>query len=201
MKSLGNTIKSLFIVSLFYFGLIQYADCNTDVGKENIGGFMESSEFWEIINKANQAANDAFDRPQSLRVLLNELEPSDIQGFCETYKFKFNEAYTWPLWGAAYVINGGCSDDCFDYFRDWLISEGKEIFENALMNPESLAELPIIEEAELEEFRYVADEVYEEKTGQDMNPRSIPHPTDPAGREWDEDEVYNLFPQLTEKYQ
>jgi len=35
-----------------------------------------------------------------------------------------NKAYTWDLWGAAYLINGGCSDDGFEYFRRWLVSRG-----------------------------------------------------------------------------
>jgi hypothetical protein len=38
------------------------------------------------------------------------------------------ESYTNPLWAAAYVINGGCSDDGFDYFRGWLIAQGREVF-------------------------------------------------------------------------
>jgi hypothetical protein len=29
-------------------------------------------------------------------------------------------------WGAAYLANGGCSDDGFDYFRGWLIGQGRK---------------------------------------------------------------------------
>ena len=37
-----------------------------------------------------------------------------------------------PLWDAAYLINGGCSDDGFDYFRGWLVDQGRETFERCL---------------------------------------------------------------------
>lgn len=39
------------------------------------------------------------------------------------------DSYRNPLWAAAYVINGGCSDDGFDYFRGWLIVQGHEVYE------------------------------------------------------------------------
>jgi Protein of unknown function (DUF4240) len=44
-------------------------------------------------------------------------------------------------------MNGSASDDGFDYFRGWLISQGRKIFEAALENPDSLADV-IDEEAE-----------------------------------------------------
>ncbi|WP_342210876.1 LysR family transcriptional regulator [Streptomyces sp. DH-12] len=49
-----------------------------------------------------------------------------------------------PLWAAAYVINGGCSDDGFDYFRGWLIAQGREVFERAVARPGALADLPVL---------------------------------------------------------
>jgi hypothetical protein len=45
------------------------------------------------------------------------------------------------LWGAAYLINGGCSDDGFDYFRRWLILQGHKVFQAAIANPDSLADV------------------------------------------------------------
>jgi len=51
------------------------------------------------------------------------------------------------LWGAAYLINGGCSDDGFDYFRGWLIAQGREVFERTVADPDALAELPVVQGA------------------------------------------------------
>jgi hypothetical protein len=129
-----------------------------------------------------------------------------------------NRAYDWNLWGAAYLIEGGCSDDGFEYFRRWLISMGREVYEAALRDPESLADVagqPGIEfddlGTEFEEFGYVAYEVYEEKTGRelvdDIQPLSSPGPSarsrEPAGYGWDfddEDEVRRRFPKLMAKF-
>lgn len=49
------------------------------------------------------------------------------------------ESYRWELWGAAYLINGGCSDDGFDYFRGWLLGQGRATWQAALADPDSLA--------------------------------------------------------------
>ena len=52
------------------------------------------------------------------------------------------ESYRRDLWGAAYLINGGCSDDGFDYFRGWLLGQGQAIWQAALADPDSLADHP-----------------------------------------------------------
>ena len=69
------------------------------------------------------------------------------------------ESYHYNLWDAAHLIVQGCSDDWFEYFRAWLISMGREVYEQALQNPDSLAEpsrRPDIESVFFEEMLYVA---------------------------------------------
>lgn len=161
---------------------------------------MDNAAFWGIIGGAKEASSNSYERPDALRAALEKLSPAEVQGFQEAYIARVYHAYTWPLWGAAYVMNGGCSDDGFDYFRDWLISEGQSVYEAALENPESLAELEGPDEFELEEFRYVADEVYEAKTGRAMEPNYPEFPGEPSGDAWDEDTVDKLYPKLAEKY-
>ena len=41
----------------------------------------------------------------------------------------------------AFIVNGGASDDGFDYFRGWLIAQGREVFEGTLAKPDSLADV------------------------------------------------------------
>jgi hypothetical protein len=161
---------------------------------------MDKTVFWEIIEDAKSASSSSHQRPDTLRAALDKLSPDEIKGFQETYIAQVYDAYAWPLWGAAYVMNGGCSDDCFDYFRDWLISEGRAVYEAAVENPESLASLEGTDEFELEEFRYVADDVYKVKTGREMQPNYPEYPGDPSGDAWDEDTVDKLFPKLAAKY-
>lgn len=53
------------------------------------------------------------------------------------------DARSWKLWSAAYIMNGGCSEDGFLYFRLWLLAQGRRVYSNALVNPESLASAPL----------------------------------------------------------
>lgn len=57
------------------------------------------------------------------------------------------DSYRTSLWAAAYVINGGCSDDGFDYFRGWLILQGRKVFEQVVADPDALADLGVIRSA------------------------------------------------------
>jgi hypothetical protein len=43
------------------------------------------------------------------------------------------------------VIEDGCSEDCFRDFRSYLISLGREAYEAALRDPDSLA--PVVQES------------------------------------------------------
>ena len=160
-----------------------------------------SYSFWEIVGKAKEKAGDDLDsRPDALKSVLMELTPDEICRFDLDYRKKLIEAYRWDLWGAAYLINGGCSDDGFDYFRDFLISEGEKIYEAALENPESLAELDDIQDADLESYRYAIDDAYEELTGKEMPFAELAYPSDPEGDDWEEEDLEKMFPKLAAKY-
>lgn len=50
------------------------------------------------------------------------------------------EAFSYRLWGAAWVIGSGCSDDGFWDFRCWLVAQGEQVYRDALHHPDSLAE-------------------------------------------------------------
>jgi len=64
----------------------------------------------------------------SLKEILLTLNAYEIEGFNNRFIALLDTSYNWNLWGAAYVINGGCSEDCFIYFRYYLIAHGKEKF-------------------------------------------------------------------------
>jgi hypothetical protein len=159
---------------------------------------MDENEFWRIIGIARRADED---RVNVLAAGLAKRSASEIQAFQQHYDRCIVRAYTWELWGAAYVMNGGCSDDGFRYFRDWLISEGREVFERALANPESLADLPHQEDCSLEDYGYVALEAFESAGGNDELDRDMStEGADPTGEEWTEEDLPTRFPRLTAKY-
>ena len=162
---------------------------------------MDDQEFWALVEAARVASNDNVDdRPGALEQLLMRRQPDEVQDFQDFYDEMLRRAHRWDLWGAAYLMNGGCSDDGFRYFRDWLISEGHQVFEAALANPDSLADLPRLDGFVLEDFGYVASDVYQQITGNDLEPALFDDSVDPEGEQWNEDELPSMFPRLAEKY-
>ncbi|HHQ6600568.1 TPA: DUF4240 domain-containing protein [Serratia fonticola] len=77
---------------------------------------------------------------QALDSALRQLSPEELIAFKKRFTELHNQAYRWDLWAAAYIMGGGCSDDGFMDFRDWLISRGQSVYEAALINPDTLAE-------------------------------------------------------------
>ena len=101
---------------------------------------MDNGSFWKLIDTSRQAAEgDPEQQLKELESLLDELSVDELVDFQAIFVSYFRASYTWPLWGAAYVIGGGCSDDGFDYFRGWLISRGEKVFSAALADPDTLA--------------------------------------------------------------
>jgi hypothetical protein len=162
---------------------------------------MDEKQFWAIIHSAKVAAGRDVDlRPGALVPLLSSLDLPDIQSFQRRYDDLTLRANQWNLWGAAYLMNGGCSDDGFRYFRDWLISEGRERFESALSNPDSLAEVDRREYFDLESFAYVALKVFAAKGGGELERDFSGELAMPSGKQWSEPELPSLFPRLAAKY-
>ncbi|MGW3441448.1 DUF4240 domain-containing protein [Streptomyces bacillaris] len=113
---------------------------------------MDINEWWGLVERAREAAGDrADDRdapddplPDALTEVLAALEPARIVDFAVTAYGVTASAYLWPLWNAAYLIEGGCGDDGFMDFRDGLVLLGREVFTRAVADPDSLAELPVV---------------------------------------------------------
>ena len=70
---------------------------------------------------------------------LAELSTAEILAYQHLHHQLMAESYHWDLWGAAYLLNFGSSDDGFDYFRGWLLTQGRAIWEAALQDPDGLA--------------------------------------------------------------
>ena len=162
---------------------------------------LDTTTFWRLIDAARKRAGaDTYARADRLAELLQNLPASELRQFQRCYDEQLRRASTWGLRGAASVINGGCTEEGFRYFRDWLISEGLLTFERALSAPDSMADLPRIREAELELFGYIAPALYEEKTEavlrRDGSAESMP----PRGASWAKADLPRLLPRLCAKY-
>jgi Protein of unknown function (DUF4240) len=160
---------------------------------------MTRDEFWRIIDQCR--VEDQDESIEALTEHLSKLKPDAISAFDRHLDELMDQSYTWELWGAAYLINGGCSDDGFDYFRGWLILQGKTVYDNALKRPDSLADLDHMEDVECEEIAYIASRVYESVTGKDLVRSRTSRPE--LGDGWDfddEDEMRSRYPHLFAAY-
>ncbi len=158
------------------------------------GKAMSDERFWSIIDSTVPFADDSDRQLESLRLRLEALPVEDVAAFQAQFDRKKADAYSWDLWGAAFIIHGGASDDGFDYFRCWLISRGRTFYEAALAKPDSLASLiPVGTEGplEFENLAYVGFEIWRHRTG--LGPKDFPKgtvtPDTPSGIPFEEDEA------------
>lgn len=160
--------------------------------------------FWSIIERTRGPGGQDAQAERLLRILW-EFPPAEVRTFAKEYQENSQRAYDWDLWAAAYLINGGCSDDCFAYFRDWLIGQGEVTFEGALRNPETLVAVlerggitPFVGETEFEDLGYIAPIVYEKKTGifLDIFEFELDWKDEPSGRPFDEGALEERLPKL-----
>lgn len=158
---------------------------------------MTRDEFWKLI-ESTKDAEDVFEQVEEIQSVLESKSPEEILSFEEHLSAIMADSYRNELWGAAYLINGGCSDDGFDYFRGWLILQGQNVFETAVKKGDSLADLDQLEdEVECEDILYVANSAYESVTGEEIPAVSIE--LNELGDDWDFDddaEMKSRYPKL-----
>lgn len=100
---------------------------------------IDEAGFWASIDLARSACEG--DWSCFRRALEASLGPRDTD-FRAWFRAHYSLADRRGLHFAFYVIQGGCSDDCFDYAIPWLIAQGRAVYAAALRDPDSLAALP-----------------------------------------------------------
>lgn len=160
---------------------------------------MDLDQFWQIV--------DAADTPEALHTALAALDEPDLIAFEWHHEAATSRAYHWDLWGAAYVMAGGCGDDSFDYFRAYLISRGRAVYEAALADADSLAAVDDFdsEGEEWEDWMSPAAYAVEKRTGVwefagPPDPTRSPGAGEIGGEAWEEDDLAARLPRLAERY-
>jgi hypothetical protein len=165
----------------------------------------DEMQFWRLIEETRSAAgNDTGRQSGLLKDRLTELSPQAIIEFARIRHRLDERAYTWSLWGAAYVIEDGCSDDCFRDFRSYVISLGRGPYENALRDPDSLAS--VAENAEVGDWENadnVAPDAYSSVTGNDFPLDDSDLSGRPRGAPFNENDAAGLarrYPRLAARF-
>ncbi|MFG2473403.1 DUF4240 domain-containing protein [Streptomyces fagopyri] len=170
---------------------------------------MDETEFWELVDTTREAVEgDPEDHADLLVERLVQRDPDVVLDFARHFEARYNRAYRWDVWGAAWVLLDGASDDAFDFFRCWLIAQGREVFEGAMHDPDALAELLDDFDEDLdgdgEELGYAADEAYEQLTGVVAPDLGIPPAaSEPEGTPLDfenEGVLAERYPRLWERF-
>jgi hypothetical protein len=167
---------------------------------------MDEAQFWQIIEEAHAAASgDCEEQAEILQAKLETLPVEEIIAFDGWMDTLRSRAYGYDVWGAAYLLQGGCSDDGFEYFRGWLIAQGRQVYDNTLADPDSLADVLTDEqweEGDLEcwDIIVAAYGAYAAVTGSAEMPDSNLSPEPPRedkGAPWkDSSDLYERYPRI-----
>jgi hypothetical protein len=169
---------------------------------------MDETEFWEIVDRTRNAADgDPAEHADLLIENLAQLDPDAVVDFARHFETRFTRAFRWDLWAAAEIMLGGADDESFDYFRCWLIAQGRHVFEGALHSPDDMVDLvpdfdPEVD-GDAEDVGYAADEAYEQLTGVRLPDLGLPAGEEPEGEPLDLDDEAALaarFPRLWARF-
>ena len=160
---------------------------------------MDKTRFWQLI-EATYNDDEGFHN-DNLKAKLIELGTEQVVAFGEIYDGYLAPTYRWDLWAVAYIINGGCSDDCFEDFRSMLIRRGREFYTAMMADPEAAAlRFNFRNEDFYQMFSYCIPEAYEELTKTEMPDSKVEFHSEPTGYDWREEELPKLYPRLSEKF-
>ncbi len=172
---------------------------------------MRTDDFWAVIARATA------DRPASPAEVakraaadLATRDPEEIVAWGRHLDKVMVASGTEDLWAAAYLINGGCSDEGFDGFRGWLIAHGRDAVAQSVKAPDSLADMPAVRAAadngaafEAGEVLTIAADAYAQATGEEMPSGERPVTRPDAADLWDfdnEEEMQRRLPRLSELF-
>jgi hypothetical protein len=134
------------------------------LGDSNEEEPLTETEFWAVIDAFDWAQDAEEDILKPAQDHLATLSAEKIKQFQDILAYKL-----WQLDGQAFAAtlmeqDGHLSVDDFLYVRCAVVADGKETFENVLQHPEKM---PI--EYTFEGLLYLAENAYEQKTGEEMD--------------------------------
>ncbi len=114
-------------------------DSSNSLPTGKTASMLDTDLFWQIIENSLHDADTLEQQECNLINELSFLTAEDIIGFRLRTEFLMYQSYNSDLWCAATIMNDGSSDGGFHNFRYWLISQGKQIFTDAMLDSDNLA--------------------------------------------------------------
>ena len=162
---------------------------------------MDEDGFWEIVQRAHDLSGGDMDQKcDALRQLIPALSKDEALAFAQHFDAMMDKAYNWPLWGAAYVINGGCGDDTLLRLSRRVDFPGTpglraRACRSGFAGGRGLRR---IRRGRRRQINMPSPMAVEAVAG--SSPPRVCAPAQPSGTEWQEDRVYDLFPKLAAKF-
>jgi len=162
---------------------------------------VDEAVFWCLIEESRQRAESTLEVVSLLRENLEAMGVSEIKKFQKHLYQMLADAAHWDLWALAYIALGGCGDDGFEYFRAWLVMQGKDAYELALKDVVAFAkQTEWGEDPQCEEALYVAQEAFENKRLEPMPNVALPKEK-LKGNKWDESDLHKRYTIIVELFE
>ncbi|GAB3591402.1 DUF4240 domain-containing protein [Angustibacter peucedani] len=165
---------------------------------------MDADQFWAVVDQTRGDDGDVEAHADRLLARLQRLPLDEVADFVRLYQQHAQSLFTWDLWGAGYVVEGGLSDDGFTDFRAWVVSQGRAAYDAVRADPEALVDLvPDDGVGDPEAFGYVGAAALEALGGSMSRVTGLqPLPSEPAGEPFAEDAEWlaTRYPRLTERF-
>ena len=177
---------------------------SSTIPTERISKMLEEDLFWQIIDNSLQDSNNLNDQASHLSKELESLVADDIIGFQLRLEYYLFSLHSPEVWCAACIMNDDTDPKHFFFFKSWIVSQGKELFEKAIISPDDLADY--FDEGfneddlyEFENFNAIAQKIFYEKFGLHINDfidkESFIFFTEDAVKpefDWDDENLTNL---------
>lgn len=157
-------------------------------------GPVDEDRFWDLIDRARNDGGSTAEVLDRLRATLSGFSPKGIKGFERQLGQRLKDSFTWDLWALAYAVMAGCGDDAFDYFRCWLILQGRKVFDLVLEDPDAAwRNVPINEHPEAEDLLATAYDAMDLRGEDPSALPAHPNPRRPKGQPFDEAAIDQRF--------
>ena len=125
---------------------------------------LDEASFWQLIDDVRTRAHaDPEAMSELLTTHLTSLDDTALIAYQNRYLDLSARLYTWRHWQAAEMACGFTSDDVFTDWRAFLIAHGRNVYDSAVTDADTLAEvtdLPAGCEGAGEAFGFAAFSVY-----------------------------------------
>lgn len=160
---------------------------------------MDEACFWELIETSKRGSESEAEQMDQLLGALETFKASEIKKFRVLLDAEMETLLDWDVWAFAYLAMDGCSDDAFEYFRQWLILQGRDLVETAKRDVEKLEGVPSGSRLQVEGLLSIPEVAYENRSGKPLRlPK--PKPKKIKGNTWEESDLPNRYPILHARY-